>query len=753
MDDELAMASEEQKAYITFQEHVDSKLLATAGSGKTFCIIQHIKYIVQHTNIDPNEVLMLTFSKNARDDFVTKVKQHHATQCILTKNICTIDSFAYRMLGPEISKEIDISLLSFAWLDELNRHTAERMLATYPSLTEMKMIFVDEAQDLNEIQYNILMCMRQVCPNLTVHLIGDPNQNIFQFRKASDKYLVNFDAKTFHLTKNFRSHAHIVDFCSFLRPYNDVAITSAQPKKSLDITFYAYDTHSSFEHMLLSTVHLFQAKNIPLHKVAILAPTRGYMRDSFGVSKFKGLCYISNLLHQHKIPFAQFYNDLGANDEYEVGGKVKYRATRGHINLMTYTSSKGLEWDYVIIIDANAHLISRVDYDHTKFNAERYLLYVACSRPRKNLIVFTKRKYANPWFETVPRDRYRIAKMCQHNFDFCNRDVLFINPPNTRQRPDNPLVHGVRDKLATLTDQELFDIQKLLQGRWGKVAIATGSSTGERLKISEMRNMFAKCFFSHLYYTVSLGEPLHHTHAMVKDVANIINKEGVVLCPNEKIIAWYYDHCQDMTWDAWDASKSCMDGRTVDFVEGNFSRETPFNTHTLIDRYYATYIHSQRTAIQSVFNSYNANPTKPLNVLSMTRISYAIKSTHYFYIEQKDQFEKEFLADNNSFINSLVELMESNKVLRTGASVGLPGSDVTFCGIDYITDSVHVLTTMKSGMGIKDAITAILVASSISQSTYPLKAFSLHIPNATIISHTFDMDDGLVAELRRRLCI
>jgi superfamily I DNA/RNA helicase len=157
---------------------------------------------------------------------------------------------------------------------------------------------------------------------------------------------------------------------------------------------------------------MFQNKKIPLHKVAILAPTRGYLKITKGISKYKGLCDISNLLFKHNIPFKQFYNDssslMSMEDPPVSVGKISYKIAMGHVNLMTYTASKGLEWDYVIIIDANAHLISFNDYDVDKFNAEKYLLYVACSRPRKNLIILSKDCFTNPWF----KERKNIIGPC-----------------------------------------------------------------------------------------------------------------------------------------------------------------------------------------------------------------------------------------------------------------------------------------------------------------------------------------------------
>ena len=70
-------------------------------------------------------------------------------------------------------------------------------------LIKYKTIFIDEAQDLNPTQFSILSSLKDKL-ELSLNLIGDPNQNIYQFRKSTDKYLREFISKEFLLTINFR---------------------------------------------------------------------------------------------------------------------------------------------------------------------------------------------------------------------------------------------------------------------------------------------------------------------------------------------------------------------------------------------------------------------------------------------------------------------------------------------------------------------------------------------------------------------
>lgn len=181
--------SEEQALYIEDGQVVDTKLLATAGSGKTFSIIQRINYLITQLGLPKENVLLMTFSKHARSDFVRKLKKDKITS-FDEKNVYTIDSYAYKMLG-EKSKEIDISILSYTFKSYLDNSPELIPLELFNQMKQVTDIFVDEAQDLNPTQYGIVARIKQLF-GTRLHLVGDPNQNIYQFRNASDKFLINF---------------------------------------------------------------------------------------------------------------------------------------------------------------------------------------------------------------------------------------------------------------------------------------------------------------------------------------------------------------------------------------------------------------------------------------------------------------------------------------------------------------------------------------------------------------------------------
>jgi superfamily I DNA/RNA helicase len=234
--------TDEQLEYITYNKGDHTKLLACAGAGKTRCIIARISYLLENKIYKENEIIMLTFSRFTRDDFMNKIRNYTSggEQCISPKSVKTIDSFAKLIIDPE--NIIDVSLLSYHLMLFLEGNTSE-ILAKNDILSRIKTVFIDEAQDLNDIQYRIFFQLKEKL-NIIINMVGDPNQNIYQFRNSSDKFLTNFTAQVFQLTKNFRSYKSIVEFSKHLRPVadKDVICSKGENSKKPMMMFYEGDS-------------------------------------------------------------------------------------------------------------------------------------------------------------------------------------------------------------------------------------------------------------------------------------------------------------------------------------------------------------------------------------------------------------------------------------------------------------------------------------------------------------------------------
>ena len=73
---------------------------------------------------------------------------------------------------------------------------------------KIRALFIDEAQDLNQLQYEIILYLKGVI-KCSLHFIGDPNQNIYQFNGSFERFMLNHPGQRFHLSKNFRSSPEI----------------------------------------------------------------------------------------------------------------------------------------------------------------------------------------------------------------------------------------------------------------------------------------------------------------------------------------------------------------------------------------------------------------------------------------------------------------------------------------------------------------------------------------------------------------
>lgn len=99
-----------------------------------------------------------------------------------------------------------------------------RLLSEYPKIADFyrrlyHFVSVDEAQDLNEAQYSVLMAL---CGDSfkNVMMVGDPKQSIYGFNTSSPEYMWRFQkefgAEKIELTENFRSSKAVVDMATAL---------------------------------------------------------------------------------------------------------------------------------------------------------------------------------------------------------------------------------------------------------------------------------------------------------------------------------------------------------------------------------------------------------------------------------------------------------------------------------------------------------------------------------------------------------
>ena len=422
----LENCSSEQLAYITNPNLTDTKLIACAGSGKTSSIINRIKFLVDHEYVKKENIFAVTFSRAAAADFRRKISDKfpdYDNFCNMP-NFSTIDSLAKSFLCRfKTDKSKDVEILSVAFMNYLKDLNKES-IASARRIKNIKHIFVDEAQDLNQVQISIVRYLQDKF-NTSCELIGDPNQNIYQFRNSSSQHLINYHGETFYLTNNYRSTTQLIRFAEYFKS-NPGKPTVPGRYIPDDRIVVMSEHHVKINKFIIEYIRKY-GEICDISNIAIVCPTRGVGGDSI-----VGLAGIAHLLDSNNIPFNGMYNDtLSKYNQHVSKDKLD-----GKVNLLTYHGTKGLEFDVVFVMDFYMNLFNIVPTE-SDYLIHRYLLYVVLSRAKRTMFICNStdtKKNINNWIEPVPLSLYET----QGN--------VFIKPTDFRE--DDPM--------------ETTDIEKLI---------------------------------------------------------------------------------------------------------------------------------------------------------------------------------------------------------------------------------------------------------------------------------------------------
>lgn len=653
----MTQFTEQQNKYITNDVIEDTKLLACAGSGKTFGIICRIDYLIKTKKFLNTEILMLTFSRFTRDDFLNKIKKYKV-ETINDKYVKTIDSFAKSLIDE--NNEIDVSLLSYKFMKYLEE-TPIDIIKKNTKLTQIKCIFVDEAQDLNETQYKILVLLKEKSGTI-INLIGDPNQNIYQFRNSSDKYLTEFNAKTFYLTQNFRSHDPIIEFSKHLRPIPTMNITGTLGKSNCVPNFIFHENDSELETYLIKLLKNAKKVGLKYHDIAILSPTRGRMR---GHGKSHGLCLISNLLYKNKIKFKQFYEETTD----DLSNNIRYVPEKDHINVLTYMGSKGLEWKFVILVDADICLINKRHFSEEKHKSDQYLLYVACSRAIDNIIIFSKCSFSdgnlsfqlNPWFNLIPKNCYALDQRFKKHFKY----------PQVKIRTADDSEKRITKIIDRLDEKLLDELAQICQ-------YGTSNKTTNTKSIKIINKIFDKDFSVIINSNIFLGkyvENLFFIYYKMKnkmdkkkyvDIENIINSKHIITDIQSFVSDWFYMNRNHLSWEEFDKQKSTLDKTIVETIEEKFSRDQKLQEHTIVnDGYFKSFVLSMKQSIKKNYDKYikTSDPKKIRKYLfGIIVIIYSLETQHYFHAKTGGEKFKDMLNLCGELFDKIEEFAFNTKM-------------------------------------------------------------------------------------------
>ncbi|WP_125722527.1 RecQ family ATP-dependent DNA helicase [Flavobacterium ustbae] len=181
---------------------------AGPGSGKTKVLVHKLASLLLMEDVKHEQLLMLTFSRAAATEFKKRLLKliGNAANFIEIK---TFHSYCFDLLGKVGTLEKSTAILNTT-VERIKNGDVEANKITKTVLV------IDEAQDMNADEFALINALMEQNDEMRVIAVGDDDQNIYEFRGASSKYLEKFiydnNAMKHELVENYRSKRNLVEF-------------------------------------------------------------------------------------------------------------------------------------------------------------------------------------------------------------------------------------------------------------------------------------------------------------------------------------------------------------------------------------------------------------------------------------------------------------------------------------------------------------------------------------------------------------
>jgi len=365
----------EQYAIVTADPGIHQRILASAGSGKTTTIAARIAWLLTHTRISADQIVLLTFSRNAAREMLQRVQRLVGHVSLWAGTFHALANTILKQMPSLVHGSDEVSN-NFFFIDELPVRWMQWMRTEKGRawVGKLRYIVVDEFQDINAIQWRLLETMRHIGARMII--VGDDAQNIYTWRGSSTGFLLDFHrlvrgVSDYQLRQNYRSTEAIVAVANRVMKgiptlaWKEHMIAHTKGGFKPDVLFF-WRLSDELTWLAKSLDELHQTK--PDATVAIL--TRNNV----------DLYRVEETLIQHGIKTR--FLALERTD----GSHSSSFHQKGIVDLATFHGSKGLEWDITFLLSLNDEsLPSRKDAN--SIIGERRLFYVAVTRARQRMFL------------------------------------------------------------------------------------------------------------------------------------------------------------------------------------------------------------------------------------------------------------------------------------------------------------------------------------------------------------------------------
>lgn len=262
-------------------------------------------------------------------------------------------------------------------------------------------LYVDEAQDMNPLQFMMLRQMAGDDPDL--FCVGDPNQSIYGFNGANPKFLNDIvrtwpDTVVLDLTRNHRSTANIIAVANTLLEEGAAGIVPAKDDGDVPIV-RSYNTDEEEATRVTTWLGAKHQPGSPWRSMAVLARTNAQLE------LVAGYLEAADIPYERRGPEHSPASDLLMTPE--ATSRRIDEDQNDAVALSTIHRSKGLEFQHVAAIGwAEGQLPNYNATSSAALAEEQRLAYVALSRAEDSLLITWSRGRNDPRYPDRSPSRY-----------------------------------------------------------------------------------------------------------------------------------------------------------------------------------------------------------------------------------------------------------------------------------------------------------------------------------------------------------
>ncbi|MBO5698614.1 MAG: RecQ family ATP-dependent DNA helicase [Bacteroidaceae bacterium] len=202
--------SSKQMEIISDKESRCIVVAAGPGSGKTRVLVHKLASLLLLEDVKHEQLLMLTFSRAAATEFKQRLMALIGNAAHFVE-IKTFHSYCFDLLG-RIGNLDDARDVVKRAANMIREGDVE------PNRIAKTVLVIDEAQDMSEKEYDLVNALMERNEEMRVIVVGDDDQNIFEFRGSQSKYMAQFcqdsTTKFVEMNENYRSSKQVVEYAN-----------------------------------------------------------------------------------------------------------------------------------------------------------------------------------------------------------------------------------------------------------------------------------------------------------------------------------------------------------------------------------------------------------------------------------------------------------------------------------------------------------------------------------------------------------